>query len=91
LTTALHAPGIPDTHDVTASIEEQGSWRARQLSDDMLPDAHGHPTYESMYHEDALVPSAELLNDIGISSTEFLAIIDQIGNPDTGYSLLDLG
>lgn len=91
LATALHAPEISGTHDLRAGGEDD-SWRTRQLSDDILRDSHGHPTLEdSMYHGDPLMPSAELLNDIGISSTEFLAIIDQIGNPDTGYSLLDLG
>lgn len=86
LTTALHGREVdPGEH----GTEEQ---HHTQLSDDMLPDAHGDPEYDhSMYHGDVLMPSTELLNDIGISSVEFLGIIEQIGNPDTGYSLLDLG
>lgn len=43
------------------------------------------------YHPSMMMPSTELLDDIGISSAEFLAIVDQIGNPDTSYSILDLG
>lgn len=38
-----------------------------------------------------MMPSTELQDDIGISSVEFLAIVDQIGNPGTSYSILDLG
>ncbi|BCS30660.1 uncharacterized protein APUU_80963A [Aspergillus puulaauensis] len=89
LTTALGREVDPDEHGFRVGTEEQ---HLRQLSDDMLPDAHGDPEYDhSMYHGDVLMPSTELLNDIGISSVEFLGIIEQIGNPDTGYSLLDLG
>lgn len=88
-TTALGREVDPDEHGFRVGTEEQ---HLRQLSDDMLPDAHGDPEYDhSMYHGDVLMPSTELLNDIGISSVEFLGIIEQIGNPDTGYSLLDLG
>jgi hypothetical protein len=50
---------------------------------------HGH-SY-SPYHANMMMPSTELLDDIGISSAEFLAIVDQIGNPHSSYSILDLG
>lgn len=94
LATALQNEEIQHDRDgIRASTDaQQYNWRASQFSDAIIPDADGNTVYDpAMYHGDALMPSAELLNDIGISSTEFLAIIDQIGNPDTGYSLLDLG
>ncbi|KAE8408672.1 hypothetical protein BDV37DRAFT_295264 [Aspergillus pseudonomiae] len=40
---------------------------------------------------DMQMSSVELLNNIGISSSDFLYIVDQIGNPDVSYSILDLG
>ncbi|KAE8340570.1 hypothetical protein BDV24DRAFT_175258 [Aspergillus arachidicola] len=40
---------------------------------------------------DMQMSSLELLNNIGISSSDFLYIVDQIGNPDVSYSILDLG
>lgn len=39
---------------------------------------------------DPQMPS-EFLDNIGISSAEFLSIVEEIGNPDGSYSLLDFG
>lgn len=51
-----------------------------------------NPGYgDSPYQANMMMPSTELLDDIGISSAEFLAIVDQIGNPGASYSILDLG
>ncbi|KAJ5112746.1 hypothetical protein N7532_000791 [Penicillium argentinense] len=40
---------------------------------------------------DMQVPSVEFLDSIGISSTEFFCIVDQISNPGVPYSILDYG
>lgn len=41
---------------------------------------------------DLQVPSSDILDNIGISSAEFLSIVDQIGNPDgSSPGILDFG
>ncbi|CAG7932459.1 unnamed protein product [Penicillium olsonii] len=53
-------------------------------------DISGTDYSQSAFTTDSPMPSNELLDDIGISSAEFLAIVDQIGNPEASYSILDL-
>jgi hypothetical protein len=64
----------------------------RGYVDHFVPIDLPSPGYNrSPYHASMMMPSTELLDDIGISSAEFLAIVDQIGNPASAYSILDLG
>ncbi|GKZ67843.1 hypothetical protein AnigIFM50267_002395 [Aspergillus niger] len=73
------------------STEEQNV-RGTEYVEEFVPiDLPGAGYAHTQYHPSMMMPSAELLDDIGISSAEFLAIVDQIGNPDTSYSILDSG
>ncbi|KAE8420420.1 hypothetical protein BDV36DRAFT_281516 [Aspergillus pseudocaelatus] len=85
----LASPTGPDAVTQPQGMEEDGEgetvtdigvWDLPIPGDSLT----SHPT-------DMQMSSVELLNNIGISSSDFLYIVDQIGNPDVSYSILDLG
>ena len=43
--------------------------------------------YDPSQSADMQMPSVEFLNSIGISSAEFLSIVDEIGHPDVLYDI----
>ncbi|QMW35971.1 hypothetical protein G4B84_011500 [Aspergillus flavus NRRL3357] len=85
LTSPTGAEAVPQTQIVEEdgegeTVTDIGVWDLPIPGDSLT----SHPA-------DMQMSSVELLNNIGISSSDFLYIVDQIGNPDVSYSILDLG
>ncbi|RMZ46286.1 hypothetical protein CA14_008158 [Aspergillus flavus] len=85
LTSPTGAEAVPQTQIVEEdgegeTVTDIGVWDLPIPGDSLT--SHG---------ADMQMSSVELLNNIGISSSDFLYIVDQIGNPDVSYSILDLG
>ncbi|KAE8330613.1 hypothetical protein BDV39DRAFT_212915 [Aspergillus sergii] len=85
LTSPTGAEAVPQTQRVEEdgkgeTVTDIGVWDLPILGDSLT----SHPA-------DMQMSSVELLDNIGISSSDFLYIVDQIGNPDVSYSILDLG
>ncbi|KGO64981.1 Transcription factor, fungi [Penicillium italicum] len=59
--------------------------------DDPLWMSYSASDSQALCPADMEVPSVELLSNIGISSADFLSIVDQIGNLDASYGVLDYG
>jgi proline utilization trans-activator len=92
LSTSVNVEERPAEHRSDNNTEGQNLNRNREYVEDFVPIDLPNPGYtHTEYHPSMMMPSTELLDDIGISSAEFLAIVGQIGNPDTSYSILDLG
>ncbi|QQK40055.1 Zn(II)2Cys6 transcription factor [Penicillium digitatum] len=72
---------VPDGKDDPISLDDH----------DPLWMGYSIPGPHAPYPTDMGVPSVELLSYIGISSADFLSIVDQIGNPDISYSAVDYG
>ncbi|CAG8060872.1 unnamed protein product [Penicillium salamii] len=89
LSTAVDEESGP-AHNIRSAIEGEKIMNQKSV-DELLSGDLLHPEYPpSPCTADFPMPSTELLDDIGISSAEFLAIVDQIGNPENSYSVLDL-
>ncbi|GMF68103.1 unnamed protein product [Aspergillus oryzae] len=85
LTSPTGAEAVPQTQIVEEdgegeTVTDIGVWDLPIPGDSLT----SHPA-------DMQMSSVELLNNIGISSSDFLYIVDQIGNPDVSYSISDLG
>ena len=74
------------TEEPQMNRDEDGDFVDHFAPIELANHGYGHSSYQAN-----MMPSTELLDDIGISSAEFLAIVDQIGNPGASYSILDLG
>lgn len=92
LSTSVNVEERPAEHRSDNNTEGQNLNRNSKYVEDFVPIDLPNPGYtHTQYHPSMMMPSTELLDDIGISSAEFLAIVGQIGNPDTSCSILDLG
>lgn len=92
LSTAVNVEERAADHPRANRAEQQDVDPQSGYVDQFVPIDLPSPGYNhAPYHANIMMPSTELLDDIGISSAEFLAIVDQIGNPATSYSILDIG
>ncbi|KAB8263078.1 hypothetical protein BDV32DRAFT_136151 [Aspergillus pseudonomiae] len=86
LATRVKAQGL---QPLTLGVEEDGD--GETVTDIGVWDLPIPGDSLTSHPADMQMSSVELLNNIGISSSDFLYIVDQIGNPDVSYSILDLG